>query len=350
MVQSFRNVRLCSVGNLEDGAKIPQWVQAHGGTYLRKVDNSTTHLIATKEAYENDVDAVKAAKDLGKIKIVSLSWLKHSLWTKTRRPLPETPYLFKSAEQGAQRTTTKAGSPSRPKRNIRDPFPKNKRKVTKRSIGPSREEAGEGRVYKDSNTQEVWKALLTRICNPPRSREKYQLAIIQSSARSPTYGAYVKYSRVGKSTVELLAPAHKSVGFAMSAFAKFFKEKTGKEWCDRADGKLPPPKTNDENQPLPPHEGWFSLESHSNLFTDYLKSVPEQADTNESGGSCGGSNASFDRPVDAVAKEDSTGADDQSEMLAKNRALLQTLLAEGSDYPIFNNRTAETRGENGKEN
>jgi hypothetical protein len=64
----------------------------------------------------------------------------------------------------------------------------------------------------------------------------------------------------------------------MKAFAEFFKEKTGKEWQTRADGKMPPAKCNEDGEPLPPHEGWYTMEIRGNLFTDYLKSYREPSD------------------------------------------------------------------------
>lgn len=57
MGKTFQRIRLCSVGKLRDADKIPQWVRAHGGEYTKTVDPRTTHLVATKEAYKENVQA-----------------------------------------------------------------------------------------------------------------------------------------------------------------------------------------------------------------------------------------------------------------------------------------------------
>jgi hypothetical protein len=101
---------------------------------------------------------------------------------------------------------------------------------------------------------------------------------MQSFAKQPSYSTYAKYSQVGTSKVRLLLPAQKNLSAAMKAFAEFFKEKTGKEWQTRADGKMPPAKCNEDGEPLPPHEGWYTMEIRGNLFTDYLKSYREPSD------------------------------------------------------------------------
>lgn len=57
MGKTFQNVRVCAVGQLEDGDKIPRWVRANGGNFQRDVDESCTHLIATEHAYKSNVEA-----------------------------------------------------------------------------------------------------------------------------------------------------------------------------------------------------------------------------------------------------------------------------------------------------
>lgn len=58
MGKSFAKVHLCSAGRLGDnGSKIPQWVQANGGTYSRQVTQDVTHLVTTKDAYMNNIPA-----------------------------------------------------------------------------------------------------------------------------------------------------------------------------------------------------------------------------------------------------------------------------------------------------
>lgn len=63
---------------------------------------------------------------------------------------------------------------------------------------------------------------------------------------------------------------------AIKAFKAFFKLQTGKSWEDRADGKVPPPKTDKDGHQLPAHEGWYSSEITTNMFTDWIKSNPYQ--------------------------------------------------------------------------
>lgn len=54
-------------------------------------------------------------------------------------------------------------------------------------------------------------------------------------------------------------------------FKKFFSEQTGKEWDERASGKMPPPKKDDEGKSLPVHEGWFYLEEKTTLLGAFLR-------------------------------------------------------------------------------
>lgn len=45
------------VGKFDDATKIPVWIRHHGGTFSRKVDSHTTHLVATEESYKDNVEA-----------------------------------------------------------------------------------------------------------------------------------------------------------------------------------------------------------------------------------------------------------------------------------------------------
>lgn len=83
------------------------------------------------------------------------------------------------------------------------------------------------------------------------------------------YATYVKYSRVGKSGTELVAPRGSSFDLAMAAYKNFFKIKTGKDWDDRFDGKLPEPKREQGNV-LPPDEGWFRHELPTGLLASFF--------------------------------------------------------------------------------
>lgn len=62
-----------------------------------------------------------------------------------------------------------------------------------------------------------------------------QLQLYESNAEPHIYATYIKYSRVGRSAADLLAPPGSSFEFAMTAFKRFFKIKTGMEW-EKKDG------------------------------------------------------------------------------------------------------------------
>jgi hypothetical protein len=76
---------------------------------------------------------------------------------------------------------------------------------------------------------------------------------------------------VGRSTVDVVASPKSKLESALAKFAGFVKEKVGKEWEDRADGKIPPPKVDSDGQSLPFHEGWFCLEQKRSHFGDFLR-------------------------------------------------------------------------------
>jgi hypothetical protein len=95
----------------------------------------------------------------------------------------------------------------------------------------------------------------------------------------PYYSAYAKYSQVGKSYVDILAPPKKEKSRAIKAFKEFFLTQTGKEWDNRADGQLPAPKVDKEGNPVP--EGWYVYEDTSSMFSNWMKayqppSAPEE--------------------------------------------------------------------------
>jgi hypothetical protein len=54
-------------------------------------------------------------------------------------------------------------------------------------------------------------------------------------------------------------------------FKQFFKEQTGKEWDERANGKMPPPKTDLNGNSLPVHQGWFYLEEKTTILGAFLR-------------------------------------------------------------------------------
>lgn len=97
-----------------------------------------------------------------------------------------------------------------------------------------------------------------------------QLQLYESNAEPHVYATYVKYSRIGKSGTELVAPRGSSFDLAMTAYKKFFKIKTGKSWDERFDGKLPEAKKDHEGNVLPPDEGWFRHELPKGLLASLL--------------------------------------------------------------------------------
>lgn len=94
--------------------------------------------------------------------------------------------------------------------------------------------------------------------------------IFQSDETPPTYSAFVKYSRVGKSNISILAPPQSAFTLAKAGFESFFLLQTGVEWKKRMESTLRPPKTNDKGDVLPSHEGWYTFEAGS-IMTAYMK-------------------------------------------------------------------------------
>lgn len=94
--------------------------------------------------------------------------------------------------------------------------------------------------------------------------------IFQSNETPPTYSAFVKYSRVGRSNVSILAPPKSAFTLAKAGFESFFLLQTGVEWEKRMDSALRPPKMNEKGDVLPSHEGWYTFEAGS-IMTAYMK-------------------------------------------------------------------------------
>lgn len=73
------------------------------------------------------------------------------------------------------------------------------------------------------------------------------------------------------SKIELLAPLNSTLDIALSAFNAFFKDKTGLEWEERASTTPLLPKSDDEGNALPLHEGWFHYDERVGLLSSILK-------------------------------------------------------------------------------
>ena len=74
----------------------------------------------------------------------------------------------------------------------------------------------------------------------------------------------------------------------MDKFKQFFREQTGKEWDERANGKMPPPKTDMDGNTLPVHEGWFYLEEKTTILGAFLREPQSTAFQGSSDIACDG--------------------------------------------------------------
>lgn len=145
MGKPFQNVHICAAGRFDSGIgeKIPQWVRANRGEYSNEVHKQVTHLIATKEAFQKNVEAglqltflsisiyftfrmlmcsmqtVQQAKKLRTVKIVSYDWLAESLLSKTHRPKKENPYLLEDLRRKTEKRRTKLTRKFRERENRR---------------------------------------------------------------------------------------------------------------------------------------------------------------------------------------------------------------------------------------
>ncbi|KAJ5359605.1 uncharacterized protein N7496_012018 [Penicillium cataractarum] len=279
--KAFRRIRAAIVGEFYQGNLVSQWMRRNGGEFHDKVSDKITHLIASEEAYEQNVEEVQTAKALGKIKIVSRDWLTASLHANPIRPVPERPFLLENLIKPKKTTENKnrvVDSGSKSRIRYSDPFVQKKSPKGSKNIASRMtfihtlafEDTAKKAVLRDSQTGSAWDAVLLREGKTSRLRDKYRLAIFETSSQPPTYSTWAKYSRVGTSRVEELTPPKSDAATAVRAFKQFFKAETGKDWENREDDKLPAPKTDGQGNVLPHHEGWYSYESHDNVFTSYL--------------------------------------------------------------------------------
>lgn len=79
-----------------------------------------------------------------------------------------------------------------------------------------------------------------------------------------------------------LAPPKSDMAAAVDAFKQFFKAQAGKAWEDRNDASLPTPKTDNEGNVLPAHEGWYFYESQDNIFTTFIMQAGPSAGSTDS--------------------------------------------------------------------
>ncbi|GAD98380.1 BRCT domain protein [Paecilomyces variotii No. 5] len=274
MGKSFQKINACYVGSFgEVGEKIPQWLRANGGTYSKDMNPDVTHLIATESAFKRNVEAVQAAKRMKHVKIVSYDWLEDSLMSKTRRPKREGPYLCEKLwKRKTKKKATKAGKKGKSAKSRKGgavKSPENFRKGSRAVVDD---------MARDQETSTTYCATLFRPTLMTGRNEKYQLKLYESNAEPHVYATYVKYSRIGKSATELVAPRGSGFDLAMAAYKKFFKIKTGKDWDDRFDGSLPEARKDPEGNALPPDEGWFRHELPTGLLASlFMPKVPAAA-------------------------------------------------------------------------
>ncbi|KAJ6145772.1 hypothetical protein N7470_009667 [Penicillium chermesinum] len=258
MGKTFARVHAASAGHFEHGDKIAQWVKFNGGQFSRGVHSHVTHLITSLDAYKQNVEAVKMAKKLGTVKIVTYDWLEDSLLQKSKRPKVEEPYLLENQFGPRAKSKSKRFGAKDGKQVVRDPFSQKKGTKVKE------------RIYRDPDTSEEWSAYLFRSVKPGAPREKFSLAIFEDHRSPPSYSAYAKYSRTGTSDIAILSPPRSTLESAKDSLKKFFAQETGKKWDDRFDNKAPPPKKDADGNDLPMHEGWYSVEYKRTLLGSYM--------------------------------------------------------------------------------
>ncbi|GKZ36265.1 hypothetical protein AbraIFM66950_007265 [Aspergillus brasiliensis] len=286
MGNTFKNIHASSFSKFDGNTdKIPQWIRANGGQYSKDISKDLTHLITTKEAFKNDVEAVREAKRLRTIKIVSYDWLEDSLLSKNRRPKRETEYLLanilksEKKRRGKERDKIRKKVKEEPGRKVllrnlknQDPFGK-KRKGVKAGTAVSRYH-----IYTDQQARVTYNATLSRPMLGKSSKEKYVVRVYESNKVPRVYATHLEYSRVGKQQSQLLTPLKASHDSAVKAFKKVFKDKTGKEWEERLNGVLPSGRRDADGNLLPSHENWFYYEDRPGLLSNFLRGIGDASD------------------------------------------------------------------------
>ncbi|RAK98625.1 BRCT domain protein [Aspergillus ibericus CBS 121593] len=279
MGQTFKKIHASSTGKFDGNSdKIPQWIRANGGQYSKDVSEKITHLITTKEAFKNDVEAIRKAKRFKNIKIVSFDWLEDSLLSKNRRPKREKKYLWhnilknerkrnnkKGNDREEQKMNGENGKKRADKPENEDPFRK-KRKGVKAGTAVSRYH-----LYTDKEARVTYSATLARFMLMRNSRERYVVKVYESNKEPHVYATHLEYSRIGKQQSELLTPLKADRDTAVKAFKTLFWDKTGIDWEERLDGVFPSSKTDVDGNLLPPHEGWFNYENPGGLISSFLR-------------------------------------------------------------------------------
>ncbi|GLB12601.1 hypothetical protein AtubIFM57258_010643 [Aspergillus tubingensis] len=212
MGKTFKNIHASSFGKFDGiSEKIPQWIRANGGQYSKDISTDITHLITTKEAFKDNVEA-------GNLK-------------------------------------------------NQDPFGR-KRKGVKAGTAVSRYH-----IYTDEEARVTYNATLVRLMQGKSCKERYVVRVYESNREPHVYATHLEYSRIGKQQSQLLTPLKADRDFAVTAFKETFKNKTGKEWEERLDDVLPEGKRDTVGKLLPPHQNWFYYEDRAGLLSNFLRGV-----------------------------------------------------------------------------
>lgn len=114
-----------------------------------------------------------------------------------------------------------------------------------------------------------------------------RIQVYETNKEPHIYTTFVKYTRVGISSKDMLAPRGSTLDIALFAFKKFFRVKTGVEWKDRFDDSklLLSPKAGEDGEALQPSEGgWFRYERPSGLMGALSKDAEMAIDEEITGG------------------------------------------------------------------
>lgn len=119
-----------------------------------------------------------------------------------------------------------------------------------------------------------------------------RVQVYETNKEPHTYTTFVKYTRVGVASKDMLAPKGSSLASALFAFKKFFQVKTGVEWKDRFDDSkllLSPKAGATGESPLQAPEGrWFRYERPGGLMGALSNDAEPAADQEIAGDNVSG--------------------------------------------------------------
>ncbi|EZF27283.1 hypothetical protein H112_00707 [Trichophyton rubrum D6] len=236
MGRTFKNITVSVTGEFGPIAdKFKKWVEANGGSFSKEVNSEVTHLLSTKRAFKANNNAVRAAKRVKGLKIVSSDWLEDSLLSKSRRPKREGPYLWSQLTKKARKASSG-------------------RKEADKDANTKQINAGH-HIYSDAAGVR-YIATLVRPIEASKAKEKHILKLYESDSTPQTYAVFAKYTRPGRVGSDYIVPVGGPLSTAIENFDKFFRAKTGKPW-DRRDGPSKP--RNSDGEIVSPWEDWFQF-------------------------------------------------------------------------------------------